>query len=176
MPLSFRRLMAPPSHRRPCERRSNTAPLTAVQDQLDGWYEGRANVRFHRTLRARPVDRFAQERERLRPLPAVLPDLDRRIVLRVPPQPYARIDTVDYSLDPRFVDRRIELRVSPSEVRATALDTGEIVAAHERTFARHVTVTALDHKRALQEQREARQRKVAVERRPLERYYAVVPA
>ncbi len=146
------------------------------QEQLDGWYTGRANVRFHRGIRARPVDRFAQEHQSLRPLPGVLPDLDRREVLRVPPQPYARVDTVDYSLDPAFVDRRVELRVSQTEVRAVALDTGEIVAAHERTFARHVTVTALEHARALREQREARRREVAVEIRPLGRYDSVIPA
>ncbi len=133
-------------------------------------------MRFHRSLRARPVDRFVQERESLRPLPSVLPNLDRRLVLRVPPQPYARVDTVDYSLDPRFAGRRIELRVSQSEVRATALETGEVVAAHERTFARHVTVTALEHARLLREGRQARRREVAVERRPLERYDAVIPA
>lgn len=146
------------------------------QQQLDGWYDGRANVRFHRTLRARPVDRFAQERESLRPLPSVLPDLDRRIVLRVPPQPYARVDTSDYSLDPAFAGRRVELRVSPTEVRAVALDSGELACAHERTFARHVTVTALEHARLLREQRAARRREVAVERRPLERYDRVIPA
>lgn len=146
------------------------------QAQLDGWYDGRANVRFHRTLRARPIDRLAQEREHLRPFPAVLPDLDRRTVLRVPPQPYARVDTVDYSLDPTFVQRRIELRVSQSEVSAVALDTGEVVAGHERTFARHLTITALEHKRALEAQREARRREIVVERRPLERYDRVIPA
>lgn len=144
------------------------------QQQLDGWYEGRANRRFHRGIRARPVDRLAAEG--LRPLPAVLPDLDRRMVLRVPPQPYARVDTVDYSLDPGFVGRRVELRVSQRELTATALDSGELVARHARTFARHVTVTALEHKRALEQQREARRREVVVERRPLERYDRVIPA
>jgi len=133
-------------------------------------------VRFHRTLRARPIDRFAQERESLRALPAILPDLDRREVLRVPPQPYARVDTVDYSLDPRFVERRVELRVSQSEVRAAALDTGELVAAHERVFARHLTLTALEHARLLQQQRQARRDEVAVEQGPLARYDAVIPA
>jgi len=144
------------------------------QAQLDGWYEGRANVRFHRGIRARPIDRLAHEG--LRPLPDILPDLDRRAVLRVPPQPYARVDTVDYSLDPRFAGRRVELRVGPSEVSAVALDTGELVARHERTFAKYVTVTALEHRRALQELRETRRREVVVERRPLERYDRVIPA
>jgi hypothetical protein len=131
-------------------------------------------VRFHRGIRARPIDRLPQEG--LRPLPAFLPDLDRRFVLRVPPQPYARVDSSDYSLDPRFVGRRVEVHVAPSEVSAVALDSGEVVARHERTFAKYVTVTSLEHKRLLQEQREARRRETEVEVRPLARYDAVIPA
>jgi transposase len=61
------------------------------QLQLDRWFDERANIRFHRGIRARPIDRLAEEQ--LRPLPEVLPNLDRRIELRVPPQPYARVDT-----------------------------------------------------------------------------------
>jgi transposase len=144
------------------------------QEQLDTWFNARANVRFHRGIRARPIDRLAHEG--LRPLPEVRPDLDRRSVLRVPPQPYVRVDTVDYSLDPRFVGRRVELRVGQTEVSAVALDTGELVARHERTFAKHVTVTALDHARLLREQRDARRRETDVEVRPLERYDRVIPA
>lgn len=97
-------------------------------------------------------------------------------MLRVPPQPYVRVDTVDYSLDPRFVGRRVEMRVSQAEVSAVALDTGEVVARHDRTFARHVTVTSLEHKRELERQREERRREIVVETRPLERYDAVIPA
>ena len=144
------------------------------QEQLDRWYERRANVRFHRGIRARPVDRLPHEG--LRPLPEILPDLDHRWVLRVPPQPYVRVDTVDYSLGPTFVGRRVEVRVSQSQVSAVTLDTGELVARHDRTFAHHITVTALEHKRTLEEQRAARRREITVERRPLERYDAVIPA
>ncbi len=144
------------------------------QEKLDAWYEEKGNLHFHRGIRARPIDRLSAEG--LRPLPAGLPDLDRRWVMRVPPQPYARVDTSDYSLDPTFVGRRVELRVSPAEVSAVALDTGELVARHDRTFAKYVTVTALEHKRALEEQREARRREIVVEKRPLERYDRVIPA
>ncbi len=150
------------------------ASASDFQLQLDRWFDERANVRFHRGIRARPIDRLAEEC--LQPLPEVLPDLDRRVVLRVPPQPYARVDTSDYSLDPAFVGRRVELRVSPSAVRATALDSGEIVAAHERSFARHRTITALEHARRLRDQRETRQREPEVERRHLSRYDRLIPA
>ena len=39
----------------------------------------------------------------MRALPERELDLDRRWVMRVPPDPYLRFDTNDYSLDPGFV-------------------------------------------------------------------------
>src|SRR5512144_423017 len=126
------------------------------QDQLDRWFDERANVRLHRTLRERPVDRLARERESLRALPERGPDLDRRIVLRVPPQPYVRVDRNDYSLDPRLVGRRVEMRVSQREVLAVALDTGELACRHRRVFAAGEEITDPAHQQALERQRQAR--------------------
>lgn len=151
--------------------RTFAGPLD-FQEQLDGWYDGRANVRFHRGIRARPTERLAEER--LRPLPEPLPDLDRRWVLRVPPQPYVRVDTNDYSLDPSFVGRRAQVRVSPREVSAVALDTGEVVARHVRSFARYRTLTASAHARLLGERR-APLSSPLVEVRALARYDALIP-
>jgi transposase len=145
------------------------------QEQLDRWFDERANLRFHRTLRCRPVDRLAEELQVMRPLPERLPDVDRRLVTRVPPDPYVRVDTCDYSLDPRLVGRRVELRVSQREVIAAALDTGELACRHRRSFARHRTLTALEHARALRELRGA-PAEPEVETRPLQRYDALIPA
>ncbi|MGZ6576247.1 MAG: Mu transposase domain-containing protein, partial [Solirubrobacteraceae bacterium] len=128
------------------------------QDQLDRWFDERANVRQHRTLRERPVDRLAREREALRPLPELRPDLDRRIVLRVPPQPYVHVDRNDYSLDPRLVGRRVEVRVSQREIVAVALDTGELAGAHRRVFAAGQEITDAAHQQALERLRVARYR------------------
>jgi transposase len=118
------------------------------QLQLDAWF-AKANSRLHRGLRCRPIDRLAEELEVMQALPASELDLDRRWVMRVPPDPYLRFDTNDYSLDPRFVSRRVEIRVSQQRVAATVLDTGEQAASHERCFAKHRTITALEHARAL---------------------------
>jgi hypothetical protein len=126
------------------------------QLQLDGWFDERANPRVHKTLRCRPVDRLIEERQVMAPLPARPPDTDRRWVLRVPPDPYLRFDTCDYSLDPRLVGRRVEARVSEREVIAVALDTGELACRHARSFARHRTITALAHARVLKSQRAER--------------------
>jgi transposase len=142
------------------------------QLQLDAWFAERANTRHHKTLRCRPIDRLAEEHGVMAPLPAIAPDSDRRWVLRVPPDPHLRFDTCDYSLDPGLVGRRVEVRVSPTEVLAVALDTGEVACRHQRSFAKHRTVTDLAHARALRAGRVDPE--PAVEIRPLERYDALI--
>lgn len=122
------------------------------QLQLDAWFE-KANARTHRALKARPVDRLSEEREVMRQLPEKPPDVDRRWVLRVPPDPYLRFDTNDYSLDPDLVGRRVEITVTQREITAVALNSGEIACSHERSFAEHRTITALEHARTLRERR-----------------------
>lgn len=122
------------------------------QLQLDAWFE-KANGRAHRGLRARPIDRLAEEREVAHALPEHPPDVDRRWVIRVAPDPYLRFDTNDYSLDPSLVGRRVEVHASQREIVATALGTGELACRHERSFAKHETITALEHARTLRERR-----------------------
>ena len=141
------------------------------QLQLDAWFDDRANPRMHKTLRCRPIDRLIEERAVMAPLPGRPPDVDRRWVLRVPADPHLRFDTCDYSLDPALVGRRVEARVSEREVSAVALDTGEQVCRHQRSFARHRTIAALEHVRALKAQREDRRNTgPVVEVRSLARY------
>jgi transposase len=142
------------------------------QDQLDGWF-AKVNERTHKTLRERPIDRLAQELEQMRALPEAMPDCARRWVIRVPPDPHLRIDTNDYSLDPALVGRRVEVRVDQREVTAVALDTGEVACRHARVFARHRTITALEHARALRAGRQE-PTETLVEVRPLDRYDALI--
>jgi len=145
------------------------------QDQLDGWFDERANRRLHRTLRRRPIELLADELEAMRPLPATGPDTQRRWVIRVPPDPHVRVDTNDYSLDPGLVGRRVEVSVDQHHVTAIALDTGELACRHQRCFARHRTITALKHARALRGTRRGRT-EIEVQQRPLAHYDALIPA
>ena len=110
-----------------------------------------------------------------------MPDSDRRFVMRVPAQPYLRCDRNDYSLDPRLVGRRVEVRVSQTEIVAVALDTGELACRHARVFAGGLAFTDPAHQAALDELRGERRRPrrdidVDVELRPLARYDQLIPA
>ena len=147
------------------------------QAQLDAWCD-RVNGRVHRTIRAVPAERLVEERARMRALPERLPDMDRRTVVRVPQQPYVRVDRNDYSVDPRFAGRRVEVRVSQREVIAGVLDTGELAARHRRSFAGGLTFTDPAHQTQLEQQRARRRQRheVDVEIRPLSRYDRLIPA
>src|SRR4051812_9905069 len=46
----------------------------------------------------------------------------------------------------------VEARISDREVLAVALDTGELACRHARSFAKHRTITALEHARTLKAQ------------------------
>jgi transposase len=142
------------------------------RDQLDGWFS-KANARTHKALRARPIDRLADELEVMAELPVAPPQTDRRWVARVAPDPYLRFDTCDYSLDPALVGRRVEVRIDEREVAAVALDTGEVACRHARSFAKHRTITALEHARALRAGRRE-PAEPTVEVRPLSRYDALI--
>jgi transposase len=143
------------------------------QDQLDAWF-ARINARTHKTLRARPVDRLADELAGMAPLPARMPDTTRRWTMRIPPDPHLRLDTNDYSLDPALVGRRVEVIADQRTVTAVALDTGEVACRHGRVFARHRTITALEHARALRAGRRGVSPETPVEVRPLDRYDALI--
>lgn len=151
------------------------------QAQLDAWFV-KVNGRVHRTLRCRPVELVGEEA--LRAVPALGEPADR-YVARVAADPYLRVDTNDYSVDPRLVGRRVEVVVTQREVRAVALETGEVAASHRRCFARHRTIADPRHLDALDElraERHARQhdqqgrQQVTVQRRCLADYDALVPA
>ncbi len=88
----------------------------------------------------------------MRPLPDRMPDLDRRQVLRVPAQPYVRVDRNDYSIDPGFVGR-VELRANQEHVVAAALDTGELSPRLRRSVSGRLTFTDPAHQTTLERQR-----------------------
>ena len=147
------------------------------QDRLDAWTD-KVNQRMHRTVRAVPAERLTEEKARMRPLPARMPDVDRRQVVRVPAQPFIRVDRNDYSIDPGFAGRRVEVRVSQAEITAVVLDTGELACRHRRIFAGGLTLVDSAHQTQLERRRDERRQRHQdeVEIRPLARYDELIPA
>jgi hypothetical protein len=96
----------------------------------------------------------------------------------VPAQPFIRVDRNDYSIDPAFAGRRVEVRVSQREITAVVLDTRELAARHRRVFAGGLTITDPAHQTLLERQRTTRRQRheVEVEIRPLSRYDELIPA
>lgn len=113
--------------------------------QLAMWLR-RANNRVHSTLRCRPSDRIVEDRQAMMPLPPVLPDPAWRETKRLGRDHWVRIGTCDYSVHPRAIGRRVEVRMDLDEVVVTC--AGDQVARHPRSWAKHRTITDPDHERA----------------------------
>jgi transposase len=118
--------------------------------QLADWLP-RANGRVHATLRCRPIERFDEDRAAMMTLPPVLPDTALRVATRLGRDHWVRVGTCDYSVHPRAIGRLVEIRVSAEEVLVTA--ASEVVAQHQRSWAKHRTVTDPEHDRAREQLR-----------------------
>jgi transposase len=140
-------------------------------DQLITWLK-RANGRVHATTRAVPAELIYEDRGAMRPFPPVMPDPAQRFSTRLPRDHYVRVDTNDYSVNPRFVGRRIEVRVDLDSVVATC--DGVEVAGHRRCLAKHRTLLDPTHAMTLRlmrvEQKAAEVFADAVEERDLADY------
>ncbi|WP_454116409.1 IS21 family transposase [Microbacterium aurum] len=121
--------------------RSFSSPAD-FNEQFADWLK-RANVRTVRTLKASPAARIDADRAAMLPLPPVPLHLGWRNRIRLGRDYYVRVDTNDYSVDPRAVGRLVDVSADLDRVRVR-LD-GRLVAEHERAWARGMTVTDPAH-------------------------------
>jgi transposase len=110
--------------------------------QLRAWLP-LANARHHRAIDCRPVDRIAEDRQAMLPLPRVLPDPAFRASLRLPRDHYVRVLGSDYSVAPWAIGRRVEVRADLE--RVTVRCGEQVVADHARSLVRHRVVTDPAH-------------------------------
>lgn len=130
--------------------------LADLQSQSDAWTAEVAHRRHHRRVGGRVGDALTVERGHLRALPAVLPDVDRRTEVRVTKDGFVRVADVDYSVPPGLSGRRLQVRLSLTEVVAHL--EGTEIARHQRSYVPADVVLAPAHVRALRMAREARSR------------------
>ena len=120
------------------------------QLQLDTWFAERANVRHHKTLRCRPIDRLLEEREVMAPLPAAGAGHRPALGAPGPARPAPALRHLRLLAGPwRWSAGASRSASRRREVLAVALDTGELACRHQRSFAKHRTITDLAHARAL---------------------------
>jgi len=124
--------------------RSFTGPAD-FNAQLSGFF-AQANQRWRRAMGCAPADRIAADKAAMLPLPPVAPATGWRASLRLPRDYYVRLDSNDYSVDPGAIGRRIEVVAGLERVQVFC--GGQVVADHERVWARHQTLTDPWHRRA----------------------------
>ena len=104
-----------------------------LQPQFTDWLTT-ANTRLVRTLKARPVDLVEVDRAAMLPLPPAVLHLGWRNHVRLGRDYYVRVDTNDYSVDPRAIGARVDVTADLDAVRVR--HGGRLVAEHPRRWAR----------------------------------------
>lgn len=107
------------------------------------WRDEVANVRLHAATRERPVDRFQQERPRLRPLPALAFDTDEVVPAVVGSHARIHFDGNRYSTPPHLVDKTVLVRADSRHVRIVA--EGVEAARHARSYDRRQSIVLPAH-------------------------------
>lgn len=111
-------------------------------EQFTDWLQI-ANARPVRTLKASPEQRIDADRAAMLPLPPVPLHLGWRNRIRLGRDYYVRVDTNDYSVDPRAIGRLVDVSADLDRVRVRA--DGRLVAEHTRVWARGMTITDPAH-------------------------------
>lgn len=112
-----------------------------------------ANSRTVRSVGGRPIDLLETDRRSMLELPAVDPPTGLSSRIRLGRDYYVRLDTVDYSVDPRAIGRFVDVTASLDTVAVTC--DGQPVARHTRSWARHGAVTDPQHAAAAARMRQA---------------------
>jgi hypothetical protein len=120
--------------------------------QLGEWLV-RANTRTVRSIQGRPVDLLEVDYRSMLTLPPVDPPMGLTQRVRLGRDYYVRVDTVDYSVDPRFIGRFVDVTATLREV-SVACD-GQTVARHDRSWAKHGVITDPAHAATAQQLRQA---------------------
>ncbi|MFX0540038.1 IS21 family transposase [Ornithinimicrobium sp. Y1847] len=102
-----------------------------------------ANARVVRTIKARPSELLAADKEAMLALPPAVLHLGWRNHVRLGRDYYVRVDTCDYSVDPRAIGARVDVAADLEVVRVR--HGGRLVAEHPRRWARSMTVTDPAH-------------------------------
>jgi transposase len=127
-----------------------------LQSQHDDWAAEIAFRRHHRRVGAKVHDAWVVERGFLRSLPDPRPDTSTHTEARISRDGFCRVKDVDYSVPPGLAGRRVQIRLSLTQVLVHL--EGHEIAHHTRSYVPADVVISPSHARALRLAREARSR------------------
>jgi len=119
-------------------------------DQLTAWLK-RANRRVHAATRRVPAEMLYEDRGAMLAFPPVLPDPSLCYRSRLGRDFYMRVDTNDYSVNPRYIGRLIDVHCDLTSVVVTC--DGIEIARHPRCYAKHQSLLDPAHAMTLRKMR-----------------------
>jgi transposase len=125
--------------------------FAAVNPAAIEWRDTVANVRVHGETHRKPIDLFAQEKPKLRPLPvmpydcAVVRPISANGCCHVP------LDTNRYSVPPLYASQKLTLKLYPEHV--LLFHNEKLIATHPRSYDRRQKISNPDHTKELLAQR-----------------------
>lgn len=142
--------------------------FSAMHSAAQLWVDTVADVRTHESTHQRPIDRFEEERAKLRPLNPAGFDLARITTVRATKQFRVALDSNHYSVPARCAGQLLTLKAYAD--RVCIYEGDQLVARHKRSMDRHQDIEDPEHAKVL-----VAQRKTAREQRLLVQFLALSP-
>jgi len=126
----------------------NPESFAPINPQARLWMDTVANLRVHKELHQRPIDRFDEtEKYALQPLGIHPYDVGVSSQASANSQFRVVLDTNKYSVPAEYASRRLTLRQYPEEV--LFYHEHSLIAKHPRSYQRRQDILIEDHQRAL---------------------------
>ena len=136
--------------------------FAALAPAAQAWVDTVADVRIHASTHQRPVDRFKDERDKLKPLNPKGYDLGTISTVRATSTCRVPLESNHYSVPPHLAGQRLTLKAYPDRVCVYHHDL--LQARHVRSLDRHRDIEDPEHVRVLQAQRaSAREQRLMVQ-------------
>jgi hypothetical protein len=142
--------------------------VEALNADARQWLDTVANVRIHGTTHRQPMEMFAAEKARLKPLPIRPYDVAVVRPARANSQFRVILDTNSYSVPAEHAGAAVTLGLYPAHVCIYLQN--KLIARHVRSYDRHQDIEHPDHPKAL-----LQQRRRAGEQKLLQRLLALSP-
>ena len=117
------------------------------------WRDTVANVRLHGETQRQPIDLFAEEKPRLKPLPVV--PYDCAVVRPITANGccYVVLDTNRYTVPHLYASQKLTLKLYPDQL--LLFHQEKLIAAHARSYDRRQKIRNPDHLKDLETQRKS---------------------